>query len=969
MATTNLKVSVDADTRAYELAMKRAQTATASALATMEKINSAQANMGKLQADAAAPWEDYDKRMQAVADNQQSILEDIGKASIVFGAASLAGLGVATKAAADWETAWTGVLKTVDGSPEQLNALEESLRGLATTLPATHQEIAGVAEAAGQLGVKTADVASFTKTMIDLGVSTNLSAEEAAASIAQLSNIMGTADSDAGRLGSALVALGNDGASTESDILAMSLRIAGAGEQIGFTEGDVLGFANALSSMGIEAEAGGTAISRVMIDIAQAVDSGGTKLENFATVAGMTGEQFKAAFQDDAAGAIASFIEGLGKVEAQGGSTFQVLDELGLSQVRVRDTLLRAANASDVLTGSLQLGNQAWSDNTALIEEANKRYATTESVVKIAGNQLTDAAIDIGATLLPVIVTLSQTLTGLIDLWTSLPGPVRAFVVVLGAVVGVAAVVGGAVLVINARLTEMSARMALAGGAAAVMRAGMSSLMSPVGLITAAIAVAAIGIGIWATKNAQAKAEVEQLTQAVEADTGAIGANTKSTVINTLEKEGLFEAGKKLGIASADIAAAALGEADAQQRLADSLKYKTVVMEYGITSYKTLTPESQALWDAVMGENGAVQDSVAAYRRKKDAMDSQTPASQDAATAARDQAVAEQAAARGITDTARSADEAQQALDALKQAFDELNGGQISLLEAQASYQGSLVNLKDQLDQTTDAARANGNALNANTVGGYQNVEATTAVANKALDAALAEYQHTAATQGADAAYAQFNTRLQASRQELFNMLAPFATSEQAAWDLVDSVLAVPEQTDIDAILHDLATKGLINVGNTVANLDGQTATVTTYYKEVRETDYVTSYSSNTDYGTNYGGGRAVGGPVESGTVYTVGEHGPELFISGEDGYIVPNTRMDTPGWSSSQAVTHNPAAAAGGWALEQWQGFADHLLEAVASKPITMRGGDVYLDRERVGRQVDAYRARAAVRRPGRPR
>jgi hypothetical protein len=38
-----------------------------------------------------------------------------------------------------------------------------------------------------------------------------------------------------------------------------------------------------------------------------------------------------------------------------------------------------------------------------------------------------------------------------------------------------------------------------------------------------------------------------------------------------------------------------------------------------------------------------------------------------------------------------------------------------------------------------------------------------------------------------------------------------------------------------------------------------------------------------------FGGGRAMGGPVSSGTAYVVGERGPELFVPGRSGSIVPN--------------------------------------------------------------------------------
>src|SRR5690606_28087446 len=149
------------------------------------------------------------------------------------GAAIAGGLGLATKAAISWESAFAGVKKTVDDTEAGYAALEAELRDLTSVLPAAHEEIAGVAEAAGQLGVQRENIVDFTKVMIDLGESTNLSADEAATSLAQFANVMGTSLDDVDRLGSVIVGLGNNFATTEADIMAMATRLSGAGRQAG----------------------------------------------------------------------------------------------------------------------------------------------------------------------------------------------------------------------------------------------------------------------------------------------------------------------------------------------------------------------------------------------------------------------------------------------------------------------------------------------------------------------------------------------------------------------------------------------------------------------------------------------------------------------------------------------------------------------------------------------------------------
>ncbi len=378
----------------------------------------------------------------------------------------MAGTIAVTKAAIDWESAFTGVKKTVN---EMVDAngnvtysyakLEGRLKKLATELPATHQEIAQVAENAGQLGISTDHIVEFTKTMIDMGESTNLSADEASTALARLANITGMSQDKFSNLGSSIVWLGNNFATTEQEITEMSLRLAGAGKQIGLSQGSITGIAAALSSVGIEAEAGGSAFSKLMVsmnlavekganaiqplqDLAdragvsietmnRAVNAGGKELKSIAANAGMTSKEFKEIWKNstDAAGSLSSFaqvagmssdkfaelfkskpevalerfVKGLGESEKHGKSAIQVLDEMGITEVRLRDTLLRAANAGDLMTKAIEGGNKAFNENNALANEASKRYETTESKLKMLRNEAVNLGIELGGPLVDAL--------------------------------------------------------------------------------------------------------------------------------------------------------------------------------------------------------------------------------------------------------------------------------------------------------------------------------------------------------------------------------------------------------------------------------------------------------------------------------------------------------------------------------------------------------------------------------------
>ena len=337
-------------------------------------------------------------------------------AAIAGAGAAFAGLGgAAVKVGMDFESAFAGVKKTIDATPEQLDEIKTSLLNLSKQIPLTSVEIAGIAEAAGQLGIKTENVEKFTRVMADLGVATNLSSDEAATSLARLANITGMSQENFDRLGSVIVALGNNLATTESEIVAMGLRLAGAGKQIGLSESQIMSFAGALSSVGIEAEAGGSAFSTLMVNMQLACETGNESLQEFASVAGMSVEEFKTAFEKDAGGAILMFLQGLATCEEQGISSIKVLDDMGITEIRLRDALLRASGASDVFSESLRLGNAAWEENNALTKEAEQRYETTESKLILLKNSLSVLGTQIYDSVNTPIRDVIESATGMVE--------------------------------------------------------------------------------------------------------------------------------------------------------------------------------------------------------------------------------------------------------------------------------------------------------------------------------------------------------------------------------------------------------------------------------------------------------------------------------------------------------------------------------------------------------------------------
>lgn len=455
----------------------------------------------------------------------------IGKDMTMYMTTPVLALGTASvKASMEFESAFASVRKTVDATEEEYESLSASVKQMSTEIATSSSTIAEVMANAGQLGIQKDYLVDFTRTMIDLGNSTDISADEAATAIAQFANVTRMAQTDFGRFGSALVDLGNNFATTESAIMNMATRLAAAGSQVGLTQPQILGFATALSSVGLEAEAGGTAFSKAMIQMQVAVETGNDSLKDFAKVAGMTTDEFKTMWKSDPAGAIEAFIVGLSKMDEQGISAIATLEEMGLTEVRLRDTLLRATNATELFSEAQETANEAWEENVALSNEASKRYATTESKLKNLKNTAILAAQRIGDDLNPTIQNLIDGAKDLLEKFMALDEEQRLMIIKLAAIAAAA----GPTITVFSKIVKVVGSVSTGFGKFATSVAsaggGWKGFMSVLGkspatwlAVAAAVVTATIAIADYVSGAKQAREALKGMQETADAwkDTAA----------------------------------------------------------------------------------------------------------------------------------------------------------------------------------------------------------------------------------------------------------------------------------------------------------------------------------------------------------------------------------------------------------------------------------------------------------------
>lgn len=369
---------------------------------------------------------DIDKANSKTMSFTDSISK-IGQITIAAIGASIAAIGAAISGftyvsiqdAISVESAFAGVIKTTDGLADAFGNLTDmglrmktAFRDLSKEIPVTTEELMKIGEIGGQLGVPEDRLIEFTKVIAAMGVSTDLSTEQAAFGFATLTNVMGLSKDQFDEIGSAIVRLGNTSNTTESRILGFAERIAGAGKISGMGVADILGIAAAFSSVGAEAQAGGTATQKVILKMSEAVAAGGAELGIFAQTAGVTASDFAKMWKERPVAAFAAFVTGLGE---QGDKAFGTLSDIGIAnQLLVRD-FLKIANAEGLLVDRIDESNKAYEENTALMWEAGQRYATTESQLKMLKNTVRDLGVEFGTSLLPAVGTVIDVARELIE--------------------------------------------------------------------------------------------------------------------------------------------------------------------------------------------------------------------------------------------------------------------------------------------------------------------------------------------------------------------------------------------------------------------------------------------------------------------------------------------------------------------------------------------------------------------------
>lgn len=412
-------------------------------------------------------------------------MSDVGRSlSLSITAPVAAATAFSVKAFADYETALVGVGKTTNLQGAELETLGEKFLDLSKRIPVSATELLGLGQTAAQLGVTGADnVLKFSETLGKLARASDVAGEEGAAALARFITVTRGSISDVGRYAAALVALGNTSAATESEILQFSLRLGASTAVFNVSGTQALGMATALKSVGIEAEAGSSAVQRAMGEINKAIGAGGQKLEILSKLTGIAAGELKDRFKTDAVGVLRDFAAGLARVEAKGGDVTKALEFFGLTGVRDIQVIGTLSKSVGLLDEKLKGATAGFKENAALNQEFQAQVNTLANRYQLLQNKFFATGKVIGEKLKPALLALFDVLSRGLDFLANNP----TLATFLAGLAAFAAIVGPLILSLGFFVGTILPALITGFSVLTAVVAGFSAVFAPIGVFLAGL--------------------------------------------------------------------------------------------------------------------------------------------------------------------------------------------------------------------------------------------------------------------------------------------------------------------------------------------------------------------------------------------------------------------------------------------------------------------------------------------------
>ena len=667
-AVDNLKSAVDqAKTKLAEATTEKDKLLAAKQLSGLETSLETAENRAKSLADELRSINLMN--FGSMATNFGNAMKRMGRSFSLYVGAPLAALGLSSmNVFKEYEMAATLLETKLDGTAEDLERLTNAALEMSETIPVSFTEIVAIMTSLAAAGVPTEKIEGMTLALAQMSAVTGMSADEVGTSMVLFMNAMNEPFENIDQLGAALVELADKSIATETDIFSMATRMAATGGLAGLSAVDVFSLAAAFASMGVNAEAGGTAASKLMKKMQLATETGTTAMEAFSKesmtagmsvrdiqlaaddtkwVTALAGEMemtkeetkgmidsmvslqqyadvmnttiagFSAMWEQSPADAMLNFFQGLSDLGSSGNeqSVLNILDQMGMTEVRLSNLIALGAQNPDMFKDLLNIGDTGFEENTALVEKSGKIFETTSGQLDVLTNQIKNTQADLGENVADALTPVLEVVTDLVSKfseldedtqtrWVKIGGALIALGPMASAIGNVAKGVGGIATWAGKLTASGVLNWQNLGSALGSLAANPMLLIGAAGLVTA-IALSADRIGP-ALNNIQITIDEDSVQKALDEIAAVQAAADK---LSGAEFDSTY-AGVSTAVAAGYGTEAMFGQALAYEKIVAERQIAEISGAYG----QQISNLNAAIVDAVNAGTPGVADALEGQR-------------------------------------------------------------------------------------------------------------------------------------------------------------------------------------------------------------------------------------------------------------------------------------------------------------------------------------------------------------------
>lgn len=462
--------------------------------------------------------------MQASEKN----LKNVAKKSALIGTGIVAPLGLAAKAAIDFESSMADVAKVagVAVGSDTFYELGEQAKQLGAELGVLPSEASELMAGLAQGGVAIEDLGTISRLAGKVGVAFGITSGEAGEAFVKTRNALGGTIEDTSRLMDAINHLGNTTAASAGNLIEfMSSGGAGAAAAAGAS-------GEAVAAMGAQ-----------LISMGKGASETGTVMERF-TKTVLMNKKLRRVFDQAGGGADGMFAVIEKGAKLTGKAQDEYFQQFGAYGLNIQ---LMAKNLDSLKEKMLDV-----SDATVIADSVNDEFANRTSTIGFKidrlKSQLLGIAISIGDVLVPVISDLAEEIIPVVQnlsKWMSENKDlVKRGIKIAGVIAGVSFAVSG----LSTALLGISKIMTIVKGVQIAWNLAM--MMNPIGLLITGIVLLGTWVTLIITKFQNFGAVLGVLT-------GPIGylingimliKNYWSSIVDAFKGDGIIAGLKKIGV-------------------------------------------------------------------------------------------------------------------------------------------------------------------------------------------------------------------------------------------------------------------------------------------------------------------------------------------------------------------------------------------------------------------------------------